>query len=142
MKPGGESCKINMNKQVWVSINQKIGNYMEIISNIIPLSKLKSDYMHYFTSVIKADVDIVKHIIAVDGDLHADLETLLLERDSLQQNIWGINLYPFKPKEEFIEFTSLINIRPAMNNFSMEIEDDSTKSEILRIIDELIDFDS
>ena len=115
---------------------------MEIINKKTPLSKLKSDYMHYFDSVIKADVDILQCIIAVDGDLHADLESLLLENGSEQENIWGINLYPFKDKTEFIEFTSLINIRPAMNNLSMEIEDESIKTEITKIVNELIDFDS
>jgi hypothetical protein len=65
---------------------------------------------------------------------------LLLENGSLQENVWGINLHPYKEKDEFIEFTSLINIRPSMNNNSMEIEDKNIKITIHEIIEELIDF--
>lgn len=115
---------------------------MEIISQKIALSYLKSNYMHYFETVIKADVDIEQHIISIDAELHADLESLLLEKGSVQENIWGINLYPFNKREDFVEYTSLINIRPSLNNFSMEIEDENIKLKIDKVISELIDFES
>lgn len=115
---------------------------MEIITKQIALSKLKTECMSIFSDMIKADVDIEKRVIAVDAELHADLETLLLENGSHQQHIWGINLYPTKSKENFIEFTSLINIRPSQNNLSMEVEDREIKHTIEDIIKELIDFDS
>ena len=58
----------------------------------------------------KAVVDIERNVCAVDAELHADLESLLLENGSLQENLWGVNLYPLKQKFDFIEYTSLINI--------------------------------
>lgn len=115
---------------------------MEIITKQVALSKLKTESMNFFSDMIKVDVDIEKRVIAVDAELHADLETLLLGNGSRQQHIWGINLYPTKSKESFIEFTSLINIRPSQNNLSMEVEDREIKHTIEDIIKELIDFDS
>jgi hypothetical protein len=140
INPGGGSFRRSMNRPVSANINKNMDNSMEIISKKIPQSQLKSDFMHFFTSIIKADVDIERRIIAVDAELHADLESLLLENGSLQENVWGINLHPYKEKDEFIEFTSLINIRPSMNNNSMEIEDKNIKITIHEIIEELIDF--
>ncbi len=115
---------------------------MEIIKEKISLSQLKARYMKSFSSMIKADVDIDKRVMSIDAELHADLETILLENGSLQENIWGINLYPFRTKEEFIEYTSLINIRPSQQNCSMEIEDENIKLKIKKIIMELICFES
>ena len=115
---------------------------MEIITETIALSTLKSEYMHFFPDMIKADVDTEKRVLAVDAELHADLETLLLDSGSLQENIWGINIYPDKPPNECIEFTSLINIRPSQNNVSMEVEDEDIKRKITEIVKGLIDFES
>ena len=53
-----------------------------------------------------------KEVIALDAELHADLEAYLLERGSDQEDLWGINLYPKKERKDFIEYTVLINIRP------------------------------
>ena len=97
---------------------------MKIITEAIALSTLKSEYMHFFSDMIKADVDVEKQIMALDAELHADLETLLLDSGSLQENIWGINIFPDKSPDECIEFTSLINIRPSQHNCSMEVEDE------------------
>ena len=115
---------------------------MEIITETIALSTLKSKYMNFFPDMIKADVDTEKRVLAVDAELHADLETLLLDNGSLQENIWGINIYPANSPDECIEFTSLINIRPSQNNFSMEVEDEDTKQKITEIVKGLIDFES
>jgi hypothetical protein len=86
----------------------------------------------------KAVVDIENQIIAVDAELHADQESQLLEDGSLQQNLWGINLHPGKADDNFIEYTSLINIRPHDNNCSMEIESSETREKIRQIVETLI----
>jgi hypothetical protein len=66
-----------------------------------------------FGNMIKAVVDVNRELIAVDAELHSDLEALLLEDGSKQKNIWGINLYPDMHGEELVKFDSLINIRPS-----------------------------
>jgi len=109
---------------------------MKIIEEPIKKEDLKK-YMSYFKTVIKAVVDTRREIIALDAQLHADLEKLLIEDGSLQEDLWGINLYSFK--DEFIEYNALINIRPHQNNFSMEIEDKDLKEKIKKIVEKLIE---
>ena len=77
----------------------------------------------YFEDMVKYVVDVRRGVAAVGGELHADAEALLLESGSEQQDLWGANYYPGRGEEECIEYTSLINIRPAQGNRSMEVED-------------------
>ena len=115
---------------------------MFLIDSPITRSRLKNDYMNFFNTMTKAVVDIRKEQMVVDAELHADQEQFLLENGSSQEDLWGINLYPDKSASEFIEYTSLINIRPSQNNASMEIEDDSIKIKIREIVFKLIKYDS
>jgi len=115
---------------------------MQIIDKKIKKSEFIKKFLNYFETVSKAVVDVEKKIIAADAELHSDLEVILLENGSKQENLWGINLYPLKDKNDFVEFTSLINIRPHQNNSSMEIEDNDIREKIKKIIDELIDYES
>jgi len=87
--------------------------------------------------MVKAVVDIEKGVIALDGELHADEEALLLEKGSKQKNLWGINLYS-DLKEDWIEFDSIINIRPSMGNKSRSVDDEKIRKKILSIVDKLI----
>jgi hypothetical protein len=96
-------------------------------------------YLQSFKTMVKAVIDIEKEKIALDAELHSDLEAHLLASDSKQENLWGINLYPLKDKKNFIEYTALINIRPHQNNPSMEIKDAKVRGKIKRIINKLID---
>lgn len=88
--------------------------------------------------MVKAVVDIENKILAVDAELHSDLEELLLRNGSRQENIWGINIYPSETGEKFIEYTSLINIRPSQNNASMEIKSDTLRVKIKKIVNDMI----
>lgn len=88
--------------------------------------------------MVKIVVDIEQKIIALDAELHADLEQKLLEKESKQEDLWGANIYFDKPQNEFIEFTSLINIRPAQNNKSMEVLDLKIKEKMTQLINKLI----
>ena len=88
--------------------------------------------------MIKAVVDIRKEIMAINGELHADLEYLLLDNSSQQEDLWGINLFLSKEKKDWIEYTALINIRPSMDNRSMEVEDPQIREKIKDIVYRLI----
>jgi hypothetical protein len=61
-----------------------------------------------------------------------------LEQNSKQGNLWGINLYPEKMGEDFIEFDSMINIRPRQNNRSRGIEDKNVREKIIKIVEKLV----
>jgi hypothetical protein len=77
----------------------------------------------FFEDMVKYVVDLDREIAAVGGQLHADAEQLLLASGSRQADLWGANYYPGRGKDECIEYTSLINIRPAQGNRSMLIAD-------------------
>jgi hypothetical protein len=113
---------------------------LKIIEEKISRKEIAEKFLTYFDTMTKAVVDIEKGIMAIDADLHSDLEAALLEAGSDQENLWGINLYPLKTKEDFIEYTSLINIRPHQNNTSMEIEDPAIREKVKSIIEKLVDY--
>ena len=91
-----------------------------------------------FGDFVKAVVDIEKEIMAIGGSLHADEEAALLEQGSVQENLWGINIYPEKKREEWIEFDSMINIRPSQGNRSRNVEDVDIQKKIVEIVNTLI----
>ncbi len=91
-----------------------------------------------FGDMIKATIDIEQEVIALGGELHADEEALLLEKDSEQKDLWGINLYPESRGEEFIEFDSMINVRPKDNNKSRSVENPEKQKKIKEVVSKLI----
>ena len=84
----------------------------------------------FFEDMVKLVVDVRRGIAAVGGELHADAEAVLLEAGSEQQDLWGANYYPGRGEEGCIEYTSLINIRPAQGNRSMEVEEAAVRDRI------------
>lgn len=107
---------------------------MKIIADCITLADLKHIAESLFGNMVKAVVDIDRELLAIDAELHSDLEALLLEDGSKQKNIWGINLYPDLLGDEFIEFDLLINIRPSQNNRSRRVEDERIYAQIIEIV--------
>jgi uncharacterized protein DUF5674 len=85
----------------------------------------------WFGDMVKYVVDAERRLLALGGELHADAEQLLLERGSRQSAVWGANYYPGRGPEQCIEYTALINIRPALGNRSMEIQDPAAR-EVIR----------
>ena len=90
--------------------------------------------------MVKAVVDIRKELIAIDAELHADLEDHLLGHGSRQSDLWGINFYPEEEEmEDFLEFDSLINIRPSQNNRSRGVEDGAIREKIVEVCNKWIE---
>lgn len=111
---------------------------LKIIKKQISQRELKKAAQESFGEMVKAVVDIEKEIMSLGGELHADGEALLLKGDSKQDNLWGINIYPDKPLKNQIEFSALINIRPATGNKAMEIQNPKIKEKINKIVSKLI----
>jgi hypothetical protein len=88
--------------------------------------------------MVKAVVDVRRAIMAIGADLHSDEESALLDDGSSQGDLWGINLYPFEPTDSWIEFDSMINVRPSQGNRSRSVEDAALRLEIARIADSLV----
>lgn len=87
-----------------------------------------------FGNLVKAVVDIDRELIALDAELHSDLEALLLEDGSKQKSLWGINLYPELTGDDFIEFDSMINIKPSQGNRSRGVDNGEVRRKIIDIV--------
>ena len=91
-----------------------------------------------FGDMVKGVVDVSRGILAIGAELHADEEALLLEDGSNQQDLWGINLYPADTGDGFIEYDSMINVRPSQGNRSRSVEDDALRARIRDVIRQLV----
>jgi hypothetical protein len=107
---------------------------MKIITEILTDKELKEMSAGMFGNLVKVVVDVDKEVLAVDSELHSDLESLLLENGSQQKNLWGINLYPEIQGDDFIEFYSMINMRPSQNNRSRGVENQEMRKKISEIV--------
>ena len=88
--------------------------------------------------MIKCVADVKQGLLALDAELHADLERLLLDNGSNGEDLWGFNLYPEEVGGDFIEFDSLINIRSWQNNPSRDILDPNVREAIKQIVKQFI----
>lgn len=111
---------------------------MLIIEDSITRGELKIIAQNVFGDMLKGVIDIEKEIIAVDAELHSDLEAFLLEKGSSQKNLWGINFYPEIEDDNFLEFDSMINIRPSQNNRSRGVENNEIRQKITEIVNRRI----
>ncbi|MDI6785347.1 MAG: DUF5674 family protein [bacterium] len=112
---------------------------MKIIRNKITLQELNEMAYNSFGNLVKAVVDVKKEIIAVDAELHSDEEALLLENGSKQRDLWGINFYIELEGDDFIEYDSMINLRPSQNNRSRGVDNPEIREKIKAIVDKLVE---
>ncbi len=111
---------------------------VKIINEPVSLADLKAMAQNGFGNLVKAVVDVDRQIMAVDGELHADEEALLLENGSQQRNLWGINIYPELEGADRIEFDSMINIRPSQGNRSRGVDSLEIREKIIQVAHNLI----
>ncbi len=86
-------------------------------------------------TMCKVAVDVKREIVSIGCELHIDCAEQLLQNGSVTEDIWGANVYP---KDREIDLVSLINIRPADNNRSMEIQDKEIKQKVETVIKKLL----
>jgi len=115
-----------------------LNSNMKIIEDKISISELKILAEEYFGDFVKAVVDVERQIAAFGGELHSDEEALLLQNGSEQADLWGINIYPDEPRDKWIEFDSMINIRPRQKNMSRNVEDEFIQKRIIDIINKIV----
>lgn len=115
-------------------------NFMDIkiVEDKISKSELEKLAKEGFGYLIKAVVDLEKGIMAVGGEMHADEEAQFIEMGSKQENLWGINLRFDKGGEDWIEFDSMINVRPSHGNSSRSIESQEIRDKIKKVVGELV----
>jgi hypothetical protein len=111
---------------------------MQFINKPTRIEDIWSNRTTKFSGMIKMAVDIQNEWIVLDGELHSDCEAVLLEKGSQQENIWGANIYPDNTGDDFLEFTSFINIRPSQDNPSMDILNPEIREKITQITQKLL----
>lgn len=111
---------------------------MEPVKERITRARLAELAASGFGDLIKAVVDCNRRIMVVSGELHSDEEQWLLDDGSRHAELWGINLYPADSSQDWIEFDSMINVRPALGNPSRSVEDPTTQALIRAIVTELV----
>lgn len=105
----------------------------------IALAELTEMAQKMHEGIVKADVDLARGVIVIDMGMHADGEAYLLEAGSKQKDLWGINLHPDKyGSDEFVEFDSMINLRPSQDNFSRGVDDEAVRSQIIELVDGVV----
>jgi len=63
-------------------------------ANPVLIDELRQMATGRFGDMVKAVVDLRRGIVLLDADMQADQEAELLADGSVQQDLWGINLYP------------------------------------------------
>ncbi len=92
-----------------------------------------------FGDFVKAVVDVKQEIMAIGGELHADEEAALMaEKGSERADTWGINIYPEKSVNEWVEFDSMVNLKPLSGNRSRSVEDSQIREKIKTIVAKLV----
>lgn len=107
----------------------------------LPISRAELTQMarEGFGDVIKAVVDVRQGIMAVGGEFHADEEVVLSEEaGSRREDTWGINVYIEKTGDDFIEYDSMVNIKPGFGNRSRGVEDAAMREKIKAIVTTLV----
>jgi hypothetical protein len=104
----------------------------------VTLDELRRMLATRFNDLVKGVVDLRRGVMLVDADMHADEEAALLAEGSAQADLWGINLYPDLPEAEWLEFDSMINLRPSFGNRSRGVDDEATRAAIGDLILRLV----
>jgi hypothetical protein len=120
---------------------KELGSWLilKLIDTSITNNELLDMSKKMFDGLVKAVVDIENEIMVVDAELHADQEDYLLKRGSKQDNLWGINIYPEEVESDnWLEFDSMINLRPSQNNKSRGIENEAIRAKVASVIEKLV----
>lgn len=108
---------------------------MQIVLNKISNQELHTMASKMFGNLVKAVVDVKLNILIIDAELHADLEQFLLKEGSKQSELWGINLHPdLFATDRFVEFDSMINLKPNQGNLSRDVKDSQVREKIKQIV--------
>lgn len=112
---------------------------VEIVDTGISVDRLGEMATRIFGAFVKAVVDVERGLLAVDAELHADEEALLLAHGSRQADLWGINLYPAAfGSDRFLEFDSMINVRPSHGNVTRSVDDPALRERIGMVVGRLV----
>jgi hypothetical protein len=108
------------------------------VSQPVSLEHVRQLARRRFGDMVKAVVDLRRGIMLLDADMHADQEAELLADGSAEEDLWGINLYPDAAGPDWLEFDSMINLRPSFGNRSRGVDDPSTREALAQLVERLV----
>lgn len=113
---------------------------MRMVTENAPISKaeLRGLAAGRFGEMVKAVVDLERAVMLLDVEMHADAEAELLAGGSQQRALWGINLYPDVRGSDWLEFDSMINLRPSSGNRTRGVDDAATRASIASLVERLV----
>ncbi len=112
---------------------------IKIVKDSMSRKELIDIAKEQFGDLVKAVVDVEQGMMAIGGELHADEEVALIEQEaSKREHTWGINLYPEKIGEDWIEFDSVINLKPSYGNRSRGVDNPEIEKKIRNIVEKLV----
>jgi Protein of unknown function (DUF5674) len=107
-------------------------------ANPISMTELRVLAEQRFGDMVKGVVDLRRGLMLLDAEMHADQEAELVAGGSAQEDLWGINLYPALPEADWIEFDSMINLRPSLGNRSRGVDDPETRAKVASLVERLV----
>jgi len=111
----------------------------QIVKDAITRAQLRALAHEQYGDIIKAVVDVNTGVVGVGGELHVDIQSILIEKEGGRgDTTWGINLYLDKTGDDFIEFDSMINLKPALGNKTRGVEDETIRQKIREIVDRVV----
>lgn len=115
---------------------------MEILIVREPITEETLDALarEWYQTLVKGVADIDCGIVALGGEWHIDANNRLIEEGSRQEHLWGFNIYPKETGDAAIEYVSLINIRPAQDNRSMEISNEDIRRAVREAVAPIVPF--
>ena len=91
-----------------------------------------------FGDMLKFVVDLGRGIAVVGGDFHSDGEAMLIEDGAAQEDLWGGNYYPGRPPGSRVEYSALINIRPAQGQRGHLIASEAIRAAVRAVVERLV----
>lgn len=111
----------------------------KIVKESITREELRALAHEQYGDLIKAVVDVAQGIMGVGGELHVDIQSLLIKNaGSKGDTTWGINLYLDKMDDDFIEFDSMVNLKPLIGNRTRGVENEVVRATIRDIVARLV----
>ena len=111
-----------------------------VLKEAISRARLQEIAKERFGDLVKGVVDTEQRILAVGAELHVDAAVELQEKEnSKSEQLWSINLYPAETGEAFMEFDSMINLKPALGNRTREVDDAVTRERIKAIVRNIVE---
>ena len=111
---------------------------LRIVRSPVTRADLHEIAEHQFGDMVKGVVDMDRAVLAIGAELHSDEQAALLADGSSLAALWGINLYPGESGDAFLEYDSMINVRPSQGNRSRGVEDEAMRSRIRDVVRSLV----